>query len=104
MSIEMKLLPLANLTRTIATDPTRLLAAFTFIHVVFWTIVPTILCDNPPLDIIEGVAYGQEWQLSYWKLPPLPWWIDQAVWQLAGARIWPFFLVGQGAVAICFWA
>ena len=29
---------------------------------------------NLQLDLVEDLALGREWQLGYWKHPPLPWW------------------------------
>src|SRR5262249_38659774 len=37
-----------------------------------------------PLDLVEGLALGKEWQLGYWKHPPLPWWIDDLTYRLTG--------------------
>jgi 4-amino-4-deoxy-L-arabinose transferase-like glycosyltransferase len=67
-------------------------------------VLPALLCRNLPLDVIEAVAYGQEWQIGYWKHPPLPWWLVDLVRDLGGSRLWPLFLLGQLAVVVCFWA
>src|SRR5258708_19794766 len=44
-------------------------------HAAIWTILPLALYPNLPLDIIEALTYGREWQVGYDKLPPLPWWL-----------------------------
>jgi len=48
---------------------------FAAVHAAVWTILPFALYPNLPLDIIEALTYGREWQLGYDKLPPLPWWL-----------------------------
>ncbi|MBI4275403.1 MAG: glycosyltransferase family 39 protein [Rhizobiales bacterium] len=49
--------------------------AFAGLHVVVWTALPTAIYPNLPLDLIEAMTYGREWQLGYDKLPPIPWWV-----------------------------
>src|SRR5262249_7541210 len=48
---------------------------FAAAHAAIWTMLPVALYPNLPLDIIEALTYGREWQLGYDKLPPLPWWL-----------------------------
>ena len=55
--------------------PQAAFAAFLFLHAVVWSALPAILYLNLPLDLIEALTYGREWQLGYDKLPPLPWWL-----------------------------
>src|SRR5207245_1756835 len=40
-----------------------------------------------PLDLIEALTYGREWQLGYDKLPPLPWWVVEIVHRLFGSDV-----------------
>jgi hypothetical protein len=94
----------ARLGAAIESNPGAAFVVFAVVHAVLWTALPAILCRNLPLDIIEGVAYGQEWQIGYWKHPPLPWWLIDIVRRVAGPRVWPLFLLGQLAVVLCFWA
>ncbi len=84
--------------------PDAALAVFILIHILLWTIVPALLQRNLQLDAIEGIAYGRDWQLSYWKHPPLPWLLMDITHRIFGARLWPFLLLGQLAAAVAFWA
>src|SRR6202158_3077807 len=59
----------------IASRPAQAFAAFAGLHALVWTALPTLLYPNLPLDLIEALIYGREWQLGYDKLPPLPWWL-----------------------------
>lgn len=84
--------------------PEVLFWGFVGLHAVLWTLLPAVLYPNPPLDIIEALVMGREWQLGYAKLPPLPWWTVEAVRTIAGDRIWPLYLTAQVFVAVAFWA
>jgi 4-amino-4-deoxy-L-arabinose transferase-like glycosyltransferase len=88
----------------IAARPEALFWGFVALHVAAWTILPAIINANPPLDIIEALVMGREWQLGYAKLPPLPWWVVGAVSAVDGGHIWPIYLVAQLFVAVAFWA
>src|SRR5579864_3922478 len=75
--------PSALATR-IARHPVGAFATFAALHIVVWTALPTWLYRNLPLDLIEALTYGREWQLGYDKLPPLPWWLVEGAYRLFG--------------------
>src|SRR5664280_2173484 len=81
----------------IAARPGRAFAAFLALHAAVWTALPTLLYPNLPLDLIEALIYGREWQLGYDKLPPLPWWLVEFVYRLAG-HDFAYYLLAQVAV------
>ena len=91
--------PLAAL---IAATPGRALAAILLLHAAVWTALPTLLYPNLPLDLIEALIYGREWQLGYDKLPPLPWWLVEIVYRLAG-HDFAYYLLAQVAVVAALW-
>ena len=86
----------------IAAAPARALAAILFLHAAVWTALPTLLYANLPLDLIEALVYGQEWQLGYDKLPPLPWWLVEIVHRLVGYNL-AYYLLAQIAVVAALW-
>ena len=53
-------------------------------QLVVWTLVPALISANLQLDLVEGLALGKEWQLGYWKHPPLPWWVTDLAYRLTG--------------------
>ncbi len=61
-----------------------------------------MLYPNLPLDLIEALTYGREWQLGYDKLPPLPWWLVEIVWRTAG-HDFAYYLMAQVAVVTALW-
>ncbi len=85
----------------IAARPGRAFAAFLALHAAVWTALPALLYPNLPLDLIEALVYGREWQLGYDKLPPLPWWLVQIAYQLVG-HDFAYYLLAQIAVVAGF--
>jgi hypothetical protein len=75
----------------IETRPERAFGAFAVAHLTLWTVLPSLLYPNLPLDLIEALTYGREWQLGYDKLPPLPWWIVEIVYRVVGADFAYYF-------------
>jgi 4-amino-4-deoxy-L-arabinose transferase-like glycosyltransferase len=55
------------------------------------------------LDLLEDLALGKEWQLGYWKHPPLPWWIADALYRVTGS-LDSVYVLGPLSVALCFYA
>jgi hypothetical protein len=62
--------------------PEAALAAVLGLYLVIWTVLPILTCPNLQLDLAEDLALGKEWQLGYWKHPPLPWWLADLAWRL----------------------
>src|ERR1039458_2694743 len=85
----------------IATSPGKAFAAFLALHAAVWTALPALLYPNLPLDLIEALIYGREWQLGYDKLPPLPWWLVEIAYQIAG-HDFAYYLLAQVAVVAAF--
>jgi Dolichyl-phosphate-mannose-protein mannosyltransferase len=84
-------------------EPGRACALLLASHLAVWTALPILVCRNLQLDLAEGLALGKEWQLGYWKHPPLPWWIDDLAYRAAGdVRI--VYLLGPLACVVAFYA
>src|SRR5689334_24627625 len=90
----------AVLDRIVAA-PGRALVIILVLHTAVWTVLPTLLYANLPLDLIEARTYGPEWQLGYDKLPPLPWWAVEIMYRLVGAD-WSYYLLSQLVVVAAF--
>ena len=67
--------------------PQAAFGVFLAVHFLVWTALPASLYPNLPLDLIEALTYGREWQLGYDKLPPLPWWLIEIIHRLIGADV-----------------
>src|SRR6202140_3184542 len=81
--------------------PRAAFAAFLALHFVVWTALPTLLYANLPLDLIEALTYGREWQLGYDKLPPLPWWLVEIAYRTFDSDI-AYYCLGQISVLVAF--
>src|SRR5690242_20797343 len=90
--------PLAWITAA----PARAFAAILIVHAAVWTLLPTILYVNLPLDLIEALTYGREWQLGYDKLPPLPWWLVEIIHRVIG-HDFAYYLLAQIAIVAALW-
>lgn len=78
--------------------------AFCLVHLLLWTLLPTLIRYNLPLDDLEGFAWGQEWQIGYYKHPWLAPWLVAIFGRFGGASGWSLYFLSQLAVIICFWA
>src|SRR5271170_5088729 len=85
----------------IESRPQAALAAFLALHFAVWTALPTLLYANLPLDLIEALIYGREWQLGYDKLPPLPWWLVEIMYRIFDADA-AYYALAQISVIIAF--
>jgi len=92
---------MSRVTAAIERHPRAAFGAFLLLHVLVWTALAALLYPNLPLDLIEALTYGREWQLGYDKLPPLPWWLIELVRKFIGADM-GYYALAQLAVVGCF--
>src|SRR6478609_10010643 len=93
---------MSGLIATIERRPQAAFAVFLALHFLVWTALPALLYPNLPLDLIEALTYGREWQLGYDKLPPLPWWLVEIAYRLVG-HDFAYYLLAQAAVVAGLW-
>src|SRR3984893_2699552 len=86
-----------GLIATIERRPEAAFAVFLALHALVWTALPSLLYPNLPLDLIEALTYGREWQLGYDKLPPLPWWLIEILYRFGGRHA-AYYALAQLAV------
>ncbi len=80
--------------------PGQCLAVVLALHLVVWTALPALISGNLQLDLVEDLALGREWQLGYWKHPPLPWWIADFAYRIAG-DVYVVYVLGPLAAVVC---
>jgi 4-amino-4-deoxy-L-arabinose transferase-like glycosyltransferase len=73
-------------------------------HVVVWTLVPVLTQPNLPLDAIEMLFWGREWELGYHKHPPLAAWMAETAACLTANAPWALYLLPQLAVVATLWS
>jgi 4-amino-4-deoxy-L-arabinose transferase-like glycosyltransferase len=81
--------------------PGQTLAILLAAHFAVWLVLPALTSPNLELDLAEDLALGKEWQLGYWKHPPLPWWMADLTYRLTG-QIDSIYALGPLAVIACF--
>ncbi len=92
---------LATIVEFALRKPGQTLAILLGAHLVVWTLLPLLTSPNLELDLAEDLALGKEWQLGYWKHPPLPWWAADLFYRLTG-QIEVVYVLGPLAVIGCF--
>ena len=85
----------------IAERPWAGFAMFALVHGAIWTLLPFALYRNLPLDLIEALTYGREWQIGYDKLPPLPWWLVEGAHRIFDSDL-AYYALGQIGVLSAF--
>jgi 4-amino-4-deoxy-L-arabinose transferase-like glycosyltransferase len=71
-------------------------------HLIIWTIVPYYSNKNLPLDVIEALTWGQDFDLGYNKHPPLSAWIPGLLFKIFGNKDWIYYLLSQVFIVISF--
>ncbi len=93
--------PFSGVLNWIEHRPQAAFSGFLALHFVIWTALPALLYANLPLDLIEALIYGRQWQLGYDKLPPLPWWLVEIAHRLFGTDA-AYYALAQICVVIAF--
>ena len=92
---------MSGLIAAVDNHPKAVFAGFLLLHLAVWTLLPAVLYPNLPLDLIEALTYGREWQLGYDKLPPLPWWLIEVLYRVVGVDA-AYYALAQIAVVGAF--
>ena len=71
-------------------------------HLIIWTVIPYFSNKNLPLDVIEALAWGQDFDLGYSKHPPLSAWIPGLFFKIFGNKDWIYYLLSQVFIVISF--
>src|SRR5262249_4894320 len=94
---------LDRIVAVVRTQPDRILKWVLGLHLVVWTALPIFVCPNLQRDLAEDLALGKEWQLGYWKHPPLPWWLADLAYRITGS-VESVYVLGPLAAVICIYA
>ncbi len=80
------------------------LLLFLGLHVLLWTLGPSLFRPSLTHDTIEGLAWGAQWQLGYNKHPFLAAWLSAGFSHVFNNTGWPVYLLAQLAVLATFLA
>mgnify|MGYP006109144451 CR=1 FL=1 len=75
---------------------------FIITHLVLWTLVPTLTNNNLPLDTIEALAWGSNFDWGFNKHPPASAFFLEVFYQIFGSQDWAYYLLSQIFVVIAF--
>jgi len=73
----------------------KTLVLFLFLHLIIWTLVPSVTNSNLPLDTIEALAWRSDLNWGFGKHPPLSAFSVEIFYQLFGNQDWAFYLLSQ---------
>ena len=80
----------------------RVFWCFAALHLAVWLLLPALTQPNAPMDVVEIVYWGHEWQWGYFKHPPLTSWLAEAARVAAGT--WGIYFLSQASILTAFWA
>jgi len=75
---------------------------FLIVHLILWTLVPTLTNNNLPLDTIEALAWGSNLDWGFNKHPPGSAFFPEIIHQLFGSQDWAYYLLSQVFVVTAF--
>jgi len=71
-------------------------------HGLLWTLLPWLINRSLPLDTLEALAWGREWQWGYYKHPPLSGWLAELM--RFGPHDLSLYVLSQLMVGLALWA
>ena len=80
----------------------KLFYSFLIIHLILWTLVPTLTNNNLPLDTIEHLAWGSNLDWGFNKHPPAVAFFLEIFYQIFGVQDWAYYLLCQIFVVLAF--
>ena len=76
---------------------------FIFVHLVIWTLAPSLTNKNLPLDTIEALAWGSNLDWGVNKHPPMSAFFPEVFFRIFGSKDWAYYLLSQIFVIISFY-
>ena len=73
----------------------KLFYIFIITHLILWTLVPTLTNNNLPLDTIEALAWGNNFDWGFNKHPPASAFFSEIFYQIFGSHDGAYYLLSQ---------
>ncbi|EEE43160.1 glycosyltransferase family 39 protein [Roseibium alexandrii] len=70
---------------------------------LLYALLPSLSFPNPPLDVVEGFAWGREFQLGYTKHPPMQAWLLELSYHLTGGYAYGAYWLSAISIGIGYW-
>ncbi len=74
------------------------------VHLLIWTLIPSLTNQNLPLDTIEALAWGSNLDWGFNKHPPLSAFAVEIIYQILGSQDWAYYFLSQIFVVVAFFA
>ena len=75
---------------------------FLSVHLIIWTLAPSLTNKNLPLDTIEALAWGSNLDWGFNKHPPMSAFLVEIFYQIFGTQDWAYYLLSQICVITSF--
>jgi len=75
---------------------------FLTVHLIIWTLAPSLTNNNLPLDTIEALAWGSNLDWGFNKHPPMSAFLVEIFYQILGTQDWAYYLLSQICVITSF--
>ena len=85
-------------------NPSKIFFLLLIVHLLVWTLIPSLTNDNLPLDTIEALAWGSNLDWGFNKHPPLSAFAVEIFYQIFGSQDWAYYLLSQIFVIVAFFA
>ena len=76
---------------------------FALVHLLIWTLIPSLTNKNLPLDTIEALAWGSNLEWGFSKHPPMSAFFSEVFFNIFGAQDWAYYLLSQVFVVLAFY-
>ena len=84
-------------------NPSKIFFLLLIVHLLIWTLIPSITNQNLPLDTIEALAWGSNLDWGFNKHPPLSAFAVEIFYQIFGSQDWAYYFLSQIFIVIAFY-
>ena len=85
-------------------NPSKIFFLLLIVHLLIWTLIPSLTNQNLPLDTIEALAWGSNLDWGFNKHPPFSAFAVEIFYKIFGSQDWAYYLLSQIFVVITFLA
>ena len=85
-------------------NPSNIFFLLLIVHLLIWTLIPSLTNQNLPLDTIEALAWGSNLDWGFNKHPPFSAFAVEIFYKIFGSQDWAYYLLSQIFVVIAFFA
>lgn len=84
--------------------PKLIVWAAILLQFVLWLVVPMLIYASPPGEVATVLAFGREYQVGTDLGPPLPFWLADIAFRLAGNHVFGVYLLAGLCFIVTMWA